>query len=225
MTDAGMTDAGMTVIGMTCAAAKTVLGPDVAVLASAPVTDWPERIALTLLVAAAIASVLALMRWGWVARGRRQGDIVPLPDVPELPATPLDADQLAVSDVPARYLGAARSGDWLDRVVVHGLGVPSAARVTISGQGVWVTRSGAPDIFVAADELAGVRHDRAMAGRVLEQDGILVVTWRHRDRLIDLGLRVRDAVAAEAVRAAIAAQLTASPQLTNSLTKAPGETA
>lgn len=216
---------------MTGAAATTIPSPDAAFLASAPVTEWPARIALTLLVVAAIAIVLALMRRGWVARGRRQGDIGPLPDVPELPKAGPEADQPAATDVPARYLGAARSGDWLDRVVVHGLGVPSAARVTVSGRGVWVMRTGAPDIFVAADELAGVRHDRAIAGRVLEQDGILVITWRHGDQLIDLGLRVRDALAAEAMRATIDAELTApgqspaSPELPNPLTTTSGETA
>jgi hypothetical protein len=120
---------------------------------SAQVTDWPERIGLTLGVVALIGAVLGLMRWGWVRRGRRQGDIGPLPMVPEIPDTP--ASVMGVSGVPARYLGATRAGDWLDRIVVHGLGVPSSAEVTVSKQGVWVVRSGAPDIFVAASDVVG----------------------------------------------------------------------
>jgi hypothetical protein len=178
-----------------------------AILASAPVTNWPERAALTLLVVAVIAVVLVLMRRGWVRRGRRQDDILPLPRVPALPTTSergTETEGTQVLDVPARYLGATRSGDWLDRVVVHGLGVPSAARVTVTSAGVWVVRDGAPDLFVAADRVAGVRHDRGAAGRVLEKDGVLVITWRHGEQLIDLGLRVRDVVAAESVRAAAA---------------------
>lgn len=177
------------------------------VLASAPVTNWPERVALTLLVVALFGVVLALMRWGWVRRGRRQTDIPPLPPVPARPPVSdrdTEAGGATISDVSARYLGATRSGDWLDRVVVHGLGVPSAARVTATSGGVWVIRDGAPDLFLAADQVAGVRHDRGAAGRVLEKDGVLVIAWRHGDQLIDLGLRVRDAVAAESVRAAIA---------------------
>lgn len=181
--------------------------PALGILASAPVTNWPERVGLTVLVVALLLVVLALMRRGWVRRGRRQSDIAPLPPVPALPAAS-DRDPGAgdapTSDVPARYLGATRSGDWLDRVVVHGLGVPSAARVTVAAAGVWIVRDGAPDIFVAADEVSGVRHDRGAAGRVLEKDGVLVITWRHAGSPIDLGLRVRDAVAAEAVRAAVA---------------------
>jgi hypothetical protein len=159
-------------------------------------------VALTLLVVAMLLLVLALMRWGWVRRGRRQGDVPALPKVPALPS--VAAGPTTTFGVPARYLGATRSGDWLDRVVVHGLGVPSAARITVTSDGVWVVRDGAPDLFLAADQVAGVRHDRGAAGRVLEKDGILVISWRHGDRLIDLGLRVRDAAAAESVRAAVA---------------------
>jgi hypothetical protein len=116
---------------------------------------------------------------------------------------------VSVTGVSARYLGATRSGDWLDRIVVHGLGVPSAAEVTVGDKGVWVLRSGAPDIFVPAHDVVGARHDRGIAGRVLEADGVLVISWRHADHVIDLGLRVRDAVMAEALRAAVVALATA----------------
>lgn len=175
-------------------------------LASEHVTDWPERLGLTLGVVALIGAMLGLMRWGWVRRGRRQSDIGPLPAVPPISASlggAAPGSAVEVTGVSARYLGATRSGDWLDRIVVHGLGVPSAAEVTVSKQGVWVMRSGAPDIFAAAADVQGARHDRGIAGRVLEADGILIVTWRHGDHLIDLGLRVRDALSAEALRAAI----------------------
>ena len=176
------------------------------VLASAQVTDWPERIGLTLGVVALIGAVLGLMRWGWVRRGRRQIDIGPLPEVPQIPgasAGETAGSAVEVTGVAARYLGATRSGDWLDRIVVHGLGVPSAAEVTVRNQGVWVIRAGAPDIFAAAPDVVGARHDRGIAGRVLETDGVLVISWRHGEQVIDLGLRVRDARRAEAVRAAV----------------------
>lgn len=178
------------------------------VLASSPVTDWPARIALTVGVLATLGVVLALMRLGWAQRGRRQSDISPLPLVPDLP-NPVDSSERQPApgavDVRAKYIGATRAGDWLDRIVVHGLGVPSAATVTVTSHGIWIVRAGAPDVFVAVSELVGVRHDRAIAGRVHETEGVLVITWRHGDQLIDLGLRVRDVVAAEALRVAIAA--------------------
>jgi len=185
-------------------------------LASAQVTDWPERIGLTLGVVALIGAVLGLMRWGWVRRGRRQSDIGPLPAVPPISRAPGGAapgeaapgSAVDVTGVSARYLGATRSGDWLDRIVVHGLGVPSSAEVTVGSQGVWVLRSGAPDIFAAATDVVAARHDRGIAGRVLETDGVLVITWRHGGQHIDLGLRVRDALAAEELRCAVDALAT-----------------
>ena len=167
--------------------------------------DWPARALLSMGVLAAIAGCLVLMRKGWKRRGGRQGDIGVLPDVPQIPDSINPHD---VTSVPARYLGASRSGDWLDRVVVHGLGVPSHAQVTVRtalpiAAGVWVLRTGAPDLFVSAAELRGVRHDRAVGGRAYEHDGVLVMTWLHGGVLIDVGLRVRDSDVAEQLRAAI----------------------
>lgn len=167
-------------------------------LVATEVTDWPQRLLLTALMLLALAAVLALMRLGWVRRGRRQGDIAPLPSVPP---TPSDAAGLAAS---ARYLGTTRAGDWLDRVVVHGLGVPSAAELVVGAGGVWCLRAGAPDLYLAPDHLLGARHDRALAGQVFEDGGVLVITWRHGEATLDTGLRVPDAEVAERMRQAVA---------------------
>lgn len=176
----------------------------VQVAAAAPVTDWPQRLALTVLMGVLVITVLGLMRWGWVRRAGRQSDVAPLPAAPPAPAV---ADEGGAAEAPVwakgRYLGATRSGDWLDRIVVHGLGVPSKAHLVASGQGLWILRDGAPDLFIAAGDVAGVRHDRAGGGRVLEADGVLLITWNHGGTLIDIGLRVPDAVAAESLRSAI----------------------
>ncbi len=169
------------------------------VLASAQVTQWPQRLALTMVVVVLIVLALGLMRWGWVRRGHSQADVAPLPAVPEPP------DPMSCVVVEARYLGGTRSGDWLDRLVVHGLGVPSQARVLVTPDAVWILRSGAPDLYLVAGEVTGARHDRGIAGRVYEADGVVVIGWRHGGQLIDLGLRVRDAATAESLRAAVEA--------------------
>lgn len=168
-------------------------------LLATSVTDWPERLLLVALLVVALLAVLGMMRAGWVRRGRRQGDIAPLPEVPQTPTA-----EALLAAAPARYLGTTRAGDWLDRVVVHGLGTPSAAEVTVGTGGVWCRRTGAPDLFVPAAQLSGARHDRGMAGRVYEAGGVLVVTWRHAGVDLDTGLRVRDAEAAERLRTAVA---------------------
>ena len=180
------------------------------VVADASVSDWPQRTALTLLFCALIVAVLALMRRGWVRRAARQLDVVPLPAVPSPPTL--------AGGVAGRYLGATRTGDWLDRLVVHGLGVPSKARAVVSDQGIWILRSGAPDLFIAPSAVVQVRHDRAAAGRVLETNGVLVITWDHCGTLIDVGLRVADASGAESLRVAIAGvcQLSKTSSMPNS---------
>ena len=167
--------------------------------------DWPERVALTLLVVAAFGVVLrSCAGVGCDAVGGRP-TYIPRPLSLRFHRNWTEAPRRgpgpAVRAVPARYLGATRSGDWLDRVVVHGLGVPSAAEVTVGPRRVWVLRDGAPDIFVASDQVVtrSARPRDCRAG--LEKDGVLVITWRHGDQLLDLGLRVRDPGAAEAVRA------------------------
>ena len=168
--------------------------------------EWPQRLMLTLVVAGAIACCLLLMWLGWVRRGRRQGDIAAPARMPQLPAERLSSD---VTGIAARYLGANRCGDWLDRVVVHGLGVPSPARVSVRGTdgggvgGVWIHRVGAPNIFIPADDVVGARHDRGAAGRAYGAQGVLVICADIGMRRIELGLRVRDAALADRLRVVI----------------------
>lgn len=164
-----------------------------------------RRVGLTLLTGGLIVACLGLMRWGWVRRAERQSDVSPLPPVPAIPGADDgdNGDEGRAVRADGRYLGATRSGDWLDRVVVHGLGVPSKAHLVVSDAGMWIVREGAPDIFVTAGSVTCVRHDRAGAGRVYEADGVLVVAWNHDGTPIDLALRVPDAMAADSVRSAI----------------------
>jgi len=175
------------------------------ILEAASGAGWqPQRLVLTLLTALLIVASLGLMRWGWAGRARRQSDILPLPPVPPVPAGGTGHSDQPVTRATGRYLGATRAGEWLDRVVVHGLGVPSNAHIVVTGTGTWILRDGAPDLFISAGELGGVRHDRAGAGRVFEADGVLVITWNHGGTAIDLVLRIPDASASESVRSAIA---------------------
>ena len=87
---------------------------------SPSVTAWPERLALTVVMIVVILLAVLGMWWGWRARARRQSDLVAPPEFTGEVGT-----LLAVSE--GRYLGTCRAGDWLDRIVAHGLGAPSAA--------------------------------------------------------------------------------------------------
>ena len=88
-----------------------------------------------------------------------------------------------------RYHGSTTAGQWLDRIVAHGLGTRSRVELTLTDAGLDVVRPGATDFFIPARPLREARLDKGIAGKVLAEGGLLVVTWAHGDRLIDSGFR------------------------------------
>lgn len=149
---------------------------------SADVTDWAARIGWVVGLVLFIALVYWLMREGWKWRGTLQGDL------PELPSAP-DAPGPARLSMSGRYHGSTTAGQWLDRIVAHGLGTRSRVELTLTDAGLDVVRPGATDFFVPADRLREARLDKGIAGKVLTEGGLLVVTWAHGERLIDSGFR------------------------------------
>jgi len=149
---------------------------------SAEVTDWAARIGWVVGLALFVALVYWLMREGWKWRGTLQGDL------PELPGAPDDHGQAKLT-MSGRYHCSTTAGQWLDRIVAHGLGTRSRAELTLTDAGLDVVRPGANDFFVPAHALRGARLDKGIAGKVLTEGGLLVVTWAHGDRLIDSGFR------------------------------------
>ncbi|GAB2747813.1 hypothetical protein [Streptomyces bullii] len=149
---------------------------------SAPVTDWAARLGWVVGLALFVALVYWLMREGWKWRGTLQGD---LPDLPAAPDDPGPA-RLTLS---GRYHGSTTAGQWLDRIVAHGLGTRSRVELTLTDAGLDVVRPGATDFFIPAAALREARLDKGIAGKVLTEGGLLVVTWAHGDKLIDSGFR------------------------------------
>ncbi|MDC0769657.1 PH-like domain-containing protein [Streptomyces sp. HD] len=149
---------------------------------SAEVTDWAARIGWVVGLALFVALVYWLMREGWKWRGTLQGDL------PELPSAPDDPGPARLS-MSGRYHGSTTAGQWLDRIVAHGLGTRSRVELTLTDTGLDVVRPGAADFFVPAAQLREARLDKGIAGKVLTEGGLLVVTWAHGERLIDSGFR------------------------------------
>ncbi|WP_328313962.1 hypothetical protein OG432_29370 [Streptomyces sp. NBC_00442] len=149
---------------------------------SAEVTNWGGRIGWLVGLALFVALVYWLMRQGWQWRRRLQADL------PELPTAP-EARGEAKLELSGRYHGSTTAGQWLDRIVAHGLGVRSKAELTLTEAGLDVVRPGANDFFVPAAQLREARLDKGIAGKVLTEGGLLIVTWSHGDRLIDSGFR------------------------------------
>ncbi|MFB8038065.1 hypothetical protein ACFC5Z_35135 [Streptomyces sp. NPDC056004] len=151
---------------------------------SAEVTDWSARISWVIGLIVLIAFVYWLMRQGWKWRGSLQSDL------PELAATPEGfADGEELLTLTGRYHASTTAGQWLDRIVAHGLGTRSRVELTLTEQGLDVVRPGAADFFVPAAALRGARLDKGIAGKVLPEGGLLIITWAHGDKLIDSGFR------------------------------------
>lgn len=153
-----------------------------AVRHSEKVTDWSDRIGWVVGLLLVVALIGWLMRQGWQWRRTLQGDL------PALPQPPRDLGPALLS-FEGLYHGSTTAGHWLDRIVAHGLGVQSKARVTLTAAGLDVERTGAPRFFVPLAALRGARLDRAIAGKVMPEGGLLVVTWEHGGALIDSGFR------------------------------------
>lgn len=149
---------------------------------SAEVTDWAARIGWVVGLALFVALVYWLMREGWKWRGTLQSDL------PELLTAPDEPGEARLS-MSGRYHGSTTAGQWLDRIVAHGLGTRSMVELTLTDAGLDVVRPGATDFFVPADALREARLDKGIAGKVLTEGGLLVVTWEHGGRLLDSGFR------------------------------------
>jgi hypothetical protein len=149
--------------------------------------DWAVPVGILVLVL-----VLAFLgMWsGWRRRASRHDlpPLVPAPPVADLPPAKLEGG--------ARYFGTTVAGDWLDRVVAHGLGARSTARLSLSSEGLDVIRL-AGSFRIEAAALRGARHDMGLAGKVVPPHGVLVVTWRHGDLLLDTGFRLTDVTVAD----------------------------
>jgi hypothetical protein len=163
---------------------------------SQKVTDLSARIGWVVGLALFVALLYWLMRQGWKWRGTLQGDLPPLPTAPEPaaaagPATHADGPGGLAGPLTAtgRYHGSTIAGQWLERVVAHGLGTRSRATLTLTGQGLSVERPGDQDFFIPARRLRGASLEKGIAGKVLTEGGLLVITWEHGERLLDSGFR------------------------------------
>lgn len=167
----------------------TVLATDYA--QQAPVTNWPARIVLVVIVVALIALALWGMRRGWRNRQGRQ----------EWIPAPLDTPGNAELSAPIEglFIGTAMAGDWMDRIAVHDLGVRSRASMQWGAEGIYLDRVGARSVFIPSADIEGIRLDRGVAGTVKAKDSVIVVTWRLGEAMVDSGFRADDGVGHAAV--------------------------
>lgn len=147
-----------------------------------------------------IVIVFGLMGWGWRNKLKRQQEVAHLPPVP--------AD-VGLSSLRAAgtYVVTTVAGDWLERIAVHGLGIRTNAELSIHSQGVLIQRSGAAEIFIARAALCEVGTQAGMAGKFVERDGLVVLTWQLGQQKVDTGFRTVEAEAKKPLLAALQALL------------------
>ncbi|TQF07180.1 hypothetical protein E6W39_06940 [Kitasatospora acidiphila] len=148
----------------------------------AQVHNWPAYIGWSVGLLILVALIYWLMRQGWNWRRTLQSDL------PELPAVPAEPGA-TILESKGRYHGTTTAGNWLDRVVAHGLGTRSLAELTLTERGLLVRRPGDVDLWLPAEELTGARTDSGHAGKVVPA-GLLVVGWRLQGKELESGLRL-----------------------------------
>ncbi|AIY00553.1 hypothetical protein ART_0954 [Arthrobacter sp. PAMC 25486] len=133
-----------------------------------------------------LVAIVALMWLGWRGKLKRQAGVAGLPEVPDGLGT-------AVISVPGQYVVTTSTGDWLDRLAVHGLGIRTPGIASVHPDGVVIERRGAQDLFIAKDALTNVGTQAGMAGKFVEKDGLIVISWNLADTEVDTGFRTTEA--------------------------------
>ncbi|HKU29031.1 MAG TPA: hypothetical protein VJQ60_00960 [Arthrobacter sp.] len=164
-----------------------------------------DRIVPGVLVLSAAVVVFALFALGWRNRLKRQADVERLPAVPE---------RLSPAGIVAegQYVATTTAGDWLDRIAVQGLGFRGNAELSIHREGVLFDRAGNEPLFVPADAVTECRTASGMAGKFVEKDGLVVLSWKLGQRELDTGFRTKQAADKQHLLEALQELISAAPQ-------------
>ncbi|WP_347107577.1 hypothetical protein AAHB33_11075 [Paenarthrobacter sp. S56] len=152
-----------------------------------------------------VVVILAMIGLGWRNRLRRQSDVERLPEVPQhlSPATAAAEGQ---------YVATTTAGDWLDRIAVQGLGIRTNAELSIHAEGVLFDRPGAAPVFIPRAAVTDSRQAAGMAGKFVEKDGLLVISWMLGSRELDTGFRSRRSADQQLLLQALKELTSAAPQ-------------
>ena len=164
-----------------------------------------DKLPFAMIMLALGAGIFALLAVGWRNRLRRQSDVDPLPAVPAELGAPLAAAE-------GQYIASTTAGDWLDRIAVHQLGIRTNAGLSVHPEGVLFDRAGAAPVFIPAGRLTGVRQESGMAGKFVEKDGLLVLSWMLGTRELDSGFRTRRTEDKTTLLAALQELISLAPQ-------------
>lgn len=146
-----------------------------------------ERFGLTLLVLACFALLVWAMWRGWRRQALDQS--LAYDPFPEIPADLPDAELGAASGI---YVATTKAGRWQERIVTRGVGMRGPATLRRYEAGVVVERHGAKSFFIPAESITAVNTGKAVAGKVMGTDALLVITWQLGEAHVDTGFRGDD---------------------------------
>ncbi|MFJ4655533.1 transporter [Nocardia sp. NPDC088792] len=131
-----------------------------------------ERTLQVLLLVVLFALCLWLMYRAWTKRAKKQAGAIG-----DLPAVPADCGAQLLEPTTGMYLGSTLAPSWIQRVTVGDLGFRATAEMTRFERGILLERSGAGTIWIPQESITAVRTERGHAGKVMTQDGVLVIRW------------------------------------------------
>ncbi len=123
-----------------------------------------------------LLALFALVLWGmyraWTKAAARQAE-----SIGDLPSVPADCGAQLTEPATGMYLGTTFAPSWLSRVKTGDLGFRATAEMTRFERGILLERSGAAVLWIPHDAIASVRAERGHAGKVMTEDGVLVIRW------------------------------------------------
>ncbi|MGW0251468.1 PH-like domain-containing protein [Nocardia goodfellowii] len=137
---------------------------------------------------ALFALALWLMYRSWRKRAARQAE-----RIGELPQVPADLGAQVLEPTTGLYLGSTFAPSWQDRIAVGDLGFRATAELTRFDKGILLERGGATALWIPQESITAVRTERGHAGKVMTEDGVLVIRWKlPTGTEIDTGFRGDD---------------------------------
>jgi len=105
--------------------------------------------------------------------------------------------------IEATYVSTVLGDQLLERVTAHRLGNRSQAQIEVHPEGVVLLRVGEPNFFIPAPQLTGVTTVSGIAGKFVEKDGILAISWTLDDTAVTTGLRTETVSDQQTLRTAL----------------------
>jgi len=141
----------------------------------------------TFTVSLATILIVLMMLGIYLGRRNRTKRQLHLTAPPEVPPNLLERQPHIT--VEGKYVTTVLGQQLLERVTAHRLGNPSQAQIEVHTEGVVLLRAGEPNFFIPAAQITGVTTVSGIAGKFVEKDGIVAITWQLDDTEVTTGLR------------------------------------